>query len=248
MLAYSPAHEPDDLQWFHWFVESGQLEAIFRANLAICTLADITRGSRFNDANIIARAAGTDRWNYLDDNLVPVAHRQGWQVIWVQPTRNPDIKMLFIRCGQHIISFHRVTTRGRAAEHAKHREPLKIVSPGLFPELDPPSREPDPFAVGPIKQEDGTLLCTPEQLDDLVKAEDLHYWMYTYQRTKETFFKWAVMGRPVKDQPDLLYGFDVMRVIGYILPEDQTIDLNDESQTPPEPKFGDPDDKEGNDT
>lgn len=248
VLGHNSAHDPDDHRWFNWFVETGQLKAIFRTNQTSSVLARARPTSPFNDENVIVRAAGTNPWNYLDDNLVPVAHRYGWQVIWVQPTRNSDLRMLFVRCGRHLISFHRVKTRGRTAERAKHREPLKPHVASMFPEMDPPEYKTDPFLAGPIEREDHSLLCTPAQLEELVKTEDLHYWMYTYQQTKSPFFKWAVMGRPLKGEKHLLYSFDVMRAVGHILREDQIIDLNDAAQTPPNPKFGDPDDKEGNDT
>ncbi|WP_278911595.1 hypothetical protein [Deinococcus wulumuqiensis] len=218
--------------------DSGVLNALFLANMAGCRKHSDSVHTRFDSHVINERAKGDDRWHYVDAEVLPVADRFQMDVYWAQVTTNPKIKMLFLLYEDILISLHQIRRYGFSAGFALHREDIKPGLVSLFsPEQVPP--EPDVAALSsPYEIGERQYLCTTAQLKAMVEDIDnpLNYWMYTYERTSERTPRWAVIGRPVRNQKELFYSQDVMQAVGYIHPEDNGIDLNND--IPQDPNFG----------
>lgn len=236
MHVHSIAEGLDERSWFEELEHSGILNAMLQAVLNSSTKQ--TNQRSFDNDMLSERSSGDDAWNYMDEEIVHMANRYQLTIIWVQPTSNPKIKMLFVVYKNRLISFHRIKVKGNAARYALHREPIKDVPVSLFQPINQRKVENNTLSTVPKQLGPNESIYTPNQLIELVEERELTYWMFTYEATTDRLPKWAVMGRAYQGQRKLQGTKDVMRILKFIHPEDAIIDLNPGPETPPPPRFG----------
>ncbi|ULH17408.1 hypothetical protein MF271_18990 (plasmid) [Deinococcus sp. KNUC1210] len=208
MIAHSTGSQSDDDRQFEAFMAEGLVKALYYAVQDGCS-EEFAARNVFADPNINLRARGDNRWHWVDQMLLHMAPLFGFEPIWIPTGISGHPRMLMLKRGNLVISAHQVKTYRRAPDKAKYR-------------------------LERMRQRGVRLLYTLDELVESVfnPAEELRYWMLTYQQTKSKTPKWVVLGIPERGQRDLAYARDLGQALGIVHPSEIIIELNPQPQAP----------------